>query len=239
MAKSETPKRDPFSPYVQELQGQEEDIRKKIEVIKEIAKTVPLTAEPRSRLEEAEGRLKDLEKQVLEKKIEDLEVELKDLEELIRNPETFTPPPPNQGTPPPPCWPPWWPWPPVWPPPPGGSSSSSSSSSRSGAVSADDKVPKSASTVSIGTAERDFIVARSADTVWVWHPAQLAWVAKLSAGSPILELTKVDGTIAVRTATDLWLFHPLEYRWLGPLTAPIEEVVAHTLSVPSVVRKES
>jgi len=232
---------DPFSPYVQELQGQEGDIEKKIEIIKDITKDVTLEGEAKELFKNAPKKLAGLKKEIAEKKIEDLETEFKDLEDLIENPEKFVPPvsPPQFG-PQPPWWPPNWPWPPFWWPPGGGGggSSSSSSSSSSGAVDGDDMKPESASTVTIGTKERDFIVARSRTTVWVWHPADLKWVAKLDTGGEIVELAKVDGTIAVRTADALWLFNPLRYEWMGKLDATIEEVAAHTLAVPAVVKKD-
>jgi hypothetical protein len=234
---------DPFGPYVQELQGQEGDIEKKIEIIKDVIKDITLVGDPRDFLDEVPDRLAGLKKKIAEKKIEDLETEFKDLEELIQNPEKFVPPEPQIDFGPiPPWWPPGWPWPPFWLPPGGGSSSSTSSSSSgssSGAVDAEKMKPASASTVTIGTKERDFIVARSRTTVWVWQPADLKWVAQLDTGGEIVELAKVDGTIAVRTVDSLWLFNPLKYEWMGKLDATIEEVAAHTLAVPAVVKKES
>jgi len=97
--------------------------------------------------------------------------------------------------------------------------------------------PPSASTVTIGTAERDYIVTRTREKVRVWHPGDLRWVAELDTGGEIIELAKVDGTITVRTATSFWLFHPLDYRWMGQLNENIEEVTAYTLSVPAVVKQ--
>ena len=66
----------------------------------------------------------------------------------------------------------------------------------------------------------------------------LDWVAELSTGGEIVEMTKVDGSIAVRTADKLWLFNPLRYSWMGPLNAPVEEVTSYTLAVPAPVKKE-
>lgn len=226
--------KDPFNPYVQELQGQEGDIEKKIEIIKEITKEVKLSNGSKTKFEEAQEKLKKLKKEIAEKKIEDLEEELEDLEKLIEDPKIFVPPkqqPP--AYPKPPWWPPFWPWPPG-----AGSSSSASSSSNSGAVDDDKMIPQGASTVTIGTAEREYIVARSRDKVWVWHPSDLRWVAQLDTGGEIIELAKVDGTISVRTASSLWLFHPIDYRWMGQLNESIESVSAYTLSVPAVIKKD-
>lgn len=228
---------DPFDPYVQELQGQEEAIELKIEIIKEIAKDVGLTDLAKEILQDVPDRFADLQELILEKKAEDLDQEMKDLGELIEHPENFTPPPPQPPVgPQPPWWPPFWPWPPVWPPAGGGSSSSSSSSS--GAVSGDDQTPPNAATVTLGVQDRDFIVARSKTKVWVWHPLDLKWVAELDAEGDIVEMAQVDGSVAVRTADALWLFDPLHYRWMGPLQAPVEEVTSYTLAVPAPVQKE-
>ena len=99
-------KQDPFDPYVQELQGQEGDIGRKIEIIKEITKEVKLDPESRTRFDDAQQKLKLLKKEIAKKKVEDLEKELEDLEKLIEDPRIFVPPPPQPPVPP---LPPWWP----------------------------------------------------------------------------------------------------------------------------------
>lgn len=218
-------KRDPFHPYVQELQGQEGDIDAKIRTIEAILKNVDVDGGYDGRFKEAQARLKELKKKIAERKIEDLEKELEDLQGLAQNPGGFNPPSPPT---------PWiWPWP--WPPPPGFPGPGSGTP---GVIGVGVVTPPSDAKFKVGLAERDFIVARSKGKVWVWDPANLVWAAELDTGGEIVEMEKVDGTIAVRTAADLWLFHPLDYRWLGPLHAEIEEVTAYNLAFPTVVKAE-
>ncbi|WP_018699575.1 hypothetical protein [Amorphus coralli] len=218
-------KRDPFHPYVQELQGQEGDIDSKIAMIEAILKGVDVDASYDGRFKEAKAWLKELKKKIAERKIEDLEKELEDLQGLAQNPGGFNPPPPP---------PPWiWPWP--WPPPPGFPGPGSGTP---GVINVGIVTPPSDSKYKVGLAERDFIVARSKSKVWVWDPLALVWAAELDASDEIVEMDKVDGTVAVRTATSLWLFHPLDYRWLGPLDAEIVEVTAYNLAFPTVVKAE-
>lgn len=215
-------KKDPFHPYVQELQGQEGDIETKIGILKEILKDVDVEDSWDERFDSAKMALDDLRKKIAERKIEDLEQELEALQGLARNPGQFNPP-----TPPPP----WiWPWP--WPPPPGfpGPGSATPGVINVGIVSSPEH-----ESVKVGLTSRDFILARDVTTVWVWDPAGLKWTARLDTGAPIEAMEKVDGTVAVRTASALWLFHPLEYRWMGPLNAGIEQIEAFNLAYPTVV----
>lgn len=218
-------KKDPFHPYVQELQGQEGDIDSKIKTIEGILEGLEVGDHWSDRFDDAKERLEEVKKKIAERKIEDLEKELEDLSGLAQNPGGFNPPPPP---------PPWiWPWP--WPPPPGFPGPGSGTP---GVINVGIVTPPSESKFKVGLAERDFIVARSKSKVWVWDPSQLVWAAELDAGDKIVEMDKVDGTIAVRTEKALWLFHPLEYRWLGPLKAEIEEVKAFNLAYPTVVKAE-
>ena len=216
-------KRDPFHPYVQELQGQEGDIEIKIKTLKEILENVDVDDSWEDRFDNTKESLKEAKKKIAERKIQDLEQELEALQDLAQNPGAFNPPPPP---------PPWiWPWP--WPPPPGfpGPGSGTPGVINVGIVS-----PPSDSKFKVGLTERDYIVARTKTKVWVWDPMQMVWAAELDTGSEIEEMDKVDGTIVVRTDSALWLFHPLEYRWLGPLNAQIEEVTAFNLAYPTVVK---
>jgi hypothetical protein len=217
--------KDPFHPYVQELQGQEGDIEKKITILKEILKDVDVDDSWDDRFDDAQEALKETKKKIAERKIQDLEQELEELSGLAQNPGGFNPPPPP---------PPWiWPWP--FPPPPGfpGPGSGTPGVINVGIVS-----PPSDSKFKVGLTQRDYITARDKTKVWVWDPMQLQWAAELDTGSEIVAMEKVDGTIAVRTTTALWLFHPLEYRWLGPLNAEIEEVIAFNLAYPTVVKTD-
>ncbi len=233
--------KDPFDPYVQELQGQEAAIARKLEIIAGVIgqADVELDRDEQRKLQRAKEKFITIKKAIALKKVDDLEQELEDLEDLIRDPEKFHPPQGGATPPPPAGWPPGWPWPFPWPfPTPGSSSSSSSSSSTgTGTTSADNKVPPNAATVAVGTAELEFIFARSKQKVWVWHPKDNRWAAELDTGSDIVEMAQVDGTIAVRTATALWLFRAPEYIWLGPLQAEVEEVTAFKLAYPVVVNK--
>ncbi len=219
-------KKDPFHPYVQELQGQEGDIETKIEKLKDILKEVDIGDALDDRFDDAQDALEEIKKKIAERKIQDLEQELEALQGLAQNPGGFNPPPPP---------PPWiWPWP--WPPPPGfpGPGSGTPGVINVGIVS-----PPSDSKFKVGLTSRDYITARDKTRVWVWDPVQLDWAAELDTGEEVLAMEKVDGTIAVRTASRLWLFHPLDYRWLGPLKAEIEEVTAFNLAYPTVVKADS
>lgn len=218
-------KKDPFHPYVQELQGQEGDIESKIKILEKVLDDVDLGDSWEDRFDDAQEALKDVKKTIAERKIQDLEQELEALQGLAQNPGGFNPPAPP---------PPWiWPWP--WPPPPGFPGPGSGTP---GVINVGIVGPPSDSKFKVGIAERNFIVARAKTKVWVWDPAQLVWAAELDAGGDILEMEQVDGTVAVRTDAALWLFHPLEYRWLGPLNAEIEEVEAFNLAYPTVVSNE-
>lgn len=222
---AEEKKKNPFHPYVQELQGQEGDIKTKIEILKEILKDVDVDDGWDERFDGAKDALKEAQKKIAERKIEDLENELEALQGLAQNPGRFNPPPPP---------PPWiWPWP--WPPPPGFPGPGSGTP---GVINVGIVTPPSDSEFKVGLTERDYIAARDKTTVWVWDPVRLEWAAELDTGAEILAMEKVDGTIAVRTETALWLFHPLEYRWLGPLNARIEEVTAFNLAYPTVVKAD-
>lgn len=230
--KEKEKEKDPFHPYVQELQKQEKDIEKKIEIIEKILEELglppsPLAEELEAAFEKHRQRLRGVQEEIAARKIEDLDQELTDLQALARNPKRFNPQPP----------PPWvWPWP--WPPPPGfpGPGSPMPGVISVGIVT---PPPGSEARYEVGLTSRDFIVARSKSTVWVWDPVKLAWAAELNTGGEIVKLEKVDGTIAVYTATQLWLFHPLQYVWLGPLNAEIEEVQAFNLAYPTVVPKKA
>ncbi len=223
--------KDPFHPYVQELQAQEADIGKKIEIIENILDKLdfdPNTDDEqqlRDKLEAAKDDLDKAKQEVAERKLQDLGKELEILIGLAGNPGRWKPPGPV----------PWvWPWP--WPPPPGFPGPGSPTP---GVINAGIVTPPSDNRFKVGLAERDFIVARSLSKVWVWNPQSLKWAAELDAGAEIVELDKVDGTIAVRTKANLWLFHPLNYRWLGPLNAEIVEVKAFNLAYPTVVKRDA
>lgn len=219
---------DPFDPYVQELQKQEGDIERKLDVIGDILDKLKFAdpqreAELRKRFDGAKKALDELKEGIAGRKIEDLEKELEELEGLIRNPGRFNPQP----------IPPWvWPWP--WPPPPGFPGPGSPTP---GVINVGIVTPISNNRHEVKLAERDFITARSSSEVWVWDPRNLAWEAHLNTVDEIVTLDKVDGTIAVWTKRALWLFHPLEYRWLGPLNAEILEVKSFNLAFPTVVEK--
>jgi hypothetical protein len=220
--------KDPFHPYVQELQAQEKDIGKKIEIIDGILDDLDFDDPAREKamrdkLQEAVDALDGAKEKVAERKIQDLEKELEILIGLAGNPGRWRQPQP----------PPWhWPFP--WPPPPGFPGPGSPTP---GVISVGVVTPPSDNRFQVGLAERDFIVARSDTKVWVWNPNSLKWAAELDAGETIVELDKVDGTIAVRTKSALWLFHPLNYRWLGPLNAEIVEVKAFNLAFPTIVER--
>jgi hypothetical protein len=220
---------DPFHPYVQELQAQEKDIAKKIEIIEDILDKLDFDdpdqeAALREKLEAGREALDKARITVAGQKLEDLEKELEILIGLARNPGRFNPQPP----------PPWvWPWP--WPPPPGFPGPGSPAP---GMISAGIVTKPSENRFEVGLASREYIVTRSATKVWVWNPHSLAWEAELDLGAEIVELEKVDGTIAVRSKSALWLFHPIDYRWLGPLNAEIVEIKAFDLATPTLVEKK-
>ena len=217
----------PFRDWVQELQEQEGDIGRKIEIIDGIIDDFDFDdaateQELKDRLDAAGEALKKAAEGILDHKFGDVEKELEDLEGFIDDPRRLNPQPPP---------PPWvWPWP--WPPPPGfpgpGPGSPPPGLIAAGIVTSSDKRFK------VVTASRSFIVARDEKRVWVWDPIALKWAAELSLSDPITALEQVDGTIAVRSENELWLFHPLDYRWLGPLTASILEVQSFDLGFPSV-----
>lgn len=224
MAENDAPK-DPFHPYVQELQGQEGDIDQKLKVIDGILEKVKLDSDWSKRFKKAKEALEELKRQIAERKIEDLEQEIEDLRELAENPGRFNPPPPP---------PPWiWPWP--WPPPAGFPGPGSPAP---GVITAGIATPPSDSRFKVGLTNRQFIATRSDRKAWVWDPTALKWAAELDAGAEIVEMDQVDGTIYVRTQSALWLFHPLEYRWLGPLNAEIQQIDAYDLSYPTVIKNE-
>ncbi|WP_029031623.1 hypothetical protein [Salinarimonas rosea] len=231
--------RGPFDPYVEELQAQERDIEKKIAILEGIIEQIGGFDAGKAQslgqqLQSARKTLNERKKEIADAKIDDLEDELTILGRLARNPRGFEPaPPPPPASPP--WWPPWWPFPP-FPAPPGGGSGGGAKPS--GAIDPAKAEAPPGGRWKVATASRDFIVARSAREVWVWHPVKQAWEAKLEAGDDIVAMEQVDGTIAVRTESRLWLFHPLDYVWLGPLVARIEEVKAFDLAYPAIVAVE-
>lgn len=226
----EAEEKSPFDPYVQELQAQEGDIGRKVEIIEGILEGLnlpandPIRQDLEARLKQARNAFKDRQKRIARRKVEDLEKELEVLDGAIQDPGKINPQPP----------PPWvWPWP--WPPPPGFPGPGGTGTP--GVINVGIVEVPQGGRHEVALTERDFITARSKTEVWVWNPAAESWEAHLDTVGEIVALEKVDGTIAVWTATALWLFHPLKYAWLGPLTTEIEEVKAINLAFPTVVAK--